>query len=219
MVRTLQLHAQTRPEPARILAIAAAIAVHVLAFLLLLLPLASTPLNIKPAEPAPNRRLIPIEVPVTPLPPEIVKEQRRALEKPTPQPAIRQPPLQQSAVVLETGTLPAVVKPVETDTVGTEIAIDRTPMTGAQLAYTRAPAPRYPVDAIRAGAQGTVLLKVLVDADGMPLEVTLERSSGNRSLDRAAREQVLKHWRFQPAVRDGRAVQAYGLVPIDFSMQ
>ena len=64
-----------------------------------------------------------------------------------------------------------------------------------------------------------MLLKVLVDVDGMPLEVTLERSSGHRSLDRAAREQVLKHWRFQPAVRDGQRVQAYGLVPIDFSMR
>lgn len=218
MVRTLQLHTQARPELARILAVAAAIAVHVLAFLLLLLPLASTPLKIKPAEPAPHRRLIPIEVPVTPLPPEIVKQQQRTPEKSTPQPAIRQPPLQQSQVV-ETGTLPAVMDSVETEITHSEIAIDRTPMTGAPLAYIRAPAPRYPGAAARAGAQGTVLLKVLVDIDGTPLEVTLERSSGHRSLDRAALEQVLKHWRFQPAVRNGQTVQAYGLVPIDFSMQ
>jgi len=219
MVRTLQLHAHTRPEPARILAIAAAIAIHVLAFLLLLLPLAGSPLNIKPAEPTPDRRLIPIEVPVTPLPPEIVKQQRRRPENPVPQPVARQTPLQQSPVVVDTGTRPAVVETVQAEITSSEIAIDRTPMTGAQLAYISAQAPKYPADAARAGAHGTVLLKVLVDIDGSPLAVTVERSSGHRSLDRAAREQVLKHWRFQPAVRGGHAVQAYGLVPIDFSMQ
>jgi protein TonB len=132
---------------------------------------------------------------------------------------IRQPPLQQSPVAVETGTLPAFAETVDPAVPSTELVIDRTPMTGAQLAYISAPAPKYPGDAARAGAQGTVLLKVLVDIDGTPLEVTLERSSGNRSLDRAAREQVLKHWRFQPAVRNGRTVQAYGLVPIDFSLQ
>lgn len=219
MVRTLQLHAQDRPEPARIVAIAAAIAVHVMAFLLLLLPLASTPLNISPAEPRPDRRFIPLEIPVTPLPPEEVKQQLRTPEKSTPQPVVRQPPLHDSPVIADTGTLPALDHTLRAETANSEIAIDRTPMNGAQLAYVRAPAPRYPVDAARAGAQGTVLLKVLVDVDGTPLEVTLERSSGHRSLDRAARKQVLEHWRFQPAVRNGHAVPAYGLVPIDFSMR
>ncbi len=68
------------------------------------------------------------------------------------------------------------------------------------------------------GAQGTVTLRVLVDVDGSPLEVRVERSSGNRSLDNAARAQVLRQWKFQPATDNGRAVQAYGLVPIDFKL-
>jgi protein TonB len=29
----------------------------------------------------------------------------------------------------------------------------------------------------------------------------------------------LKTWVFKPAMRDGQPVQAYGLVPIDFTMQ
>jgi len=101
----------------------------------------------------------------------------------------------------------------------TDTGPDTRPMTGAQLAYATAPAPAYPRDAARIGAQGTVLLMVLVDTDGTPLEVTLHKSSGNRALDRAAAEQVLKRWRFQPAMREGRAVQAYGVVPIAFTMQ
>ncbi len=41
---------------------------------------------------------------------------------------------------------------------------------------------------------------------------------GYRELDEAARRHVLRRWRFQPAMRDGRAVQAIGLVPIEFSL-
>ena len=69
------------------------------------------------------------------------------------------------------------------------------------------------------GAEGTVLLKILVGTDGTPLEVVVQKGSGNRSLDRAAREHVLAKWRFKPAMSNGQAVQAYGLVPVVFSMQ
>jgi protein TonB len=64
-----------------------------------------------------------------------------------------------------------------------------------------------------------VLLKVLVDVDGKALDVTIQRSSGNRDLDRAAQQHILRHWTFRPAMKDGRAVQAIGLVPIDFKLQ
>jgi len=87
-----------------------------------------------------------------------------------------------------------------------------------QLRYLHAPAPAYPRDALRVGAQGTVTLRVLVDVDGSPLDVRVERSSGNRSLDNAARTQVLRQWKFQPAIDNGRPVQAYGLVPVDFKL-
>ncbi|MGN6512928.1 MAG: energy transducer TonB, partial [Lysobacteraceae bacterium] len=92
------------------------------------------------------------------------------------------------------------------------------PLAGVQLEYAQAPAPAYPRDALRDGIEGSVLLKVLVDVDGRPLDVQVARSSGNRSLDRAAREQVLRQWRFRPAMRDGRAVQAIGLVPVEFRL-
>ncbi|HLM53395.1 MAG TPA: energy transducer TonB [Pseudoxanthomonas sp.] len=222
MVRTLQVHAQPRPEPARILAIAAAIAVHVLAFLLLLLPLANTPLNIVPAEPPPVSWQIPVQIQPPPLPPEPVeKPQQRRSETATPQ-TVPRTPVAQNPVTVDQGTLPAetLAPAIETGTTeGIDIGSGTRPMTGAQLAYATAPAPDYPRDAAKIGAQGTVLLMVLVDTDGTPLEVTLHKSSGNRSLDRAAAEQVLKRWRFQPAMREGRAVQAYGVVPIAFTMQ
>ena len=69
------------------------------------------------------------------------------------------------------------------------------------------------------GIEGTVLLKVLVDVDGKPLSVEIERSSGNRRLDDAARRQVLRKWMFRPAIRDGQAIQVFGMVPVSFSLQ
>jgi protein TonB len=71
---------------------------------------------------------------------------------------------------------------------------------------------------MRAGVQGTVLLKVLVDANGKPVQVAIERSSGSRTLDDAAREHILAAWRFHPAMRDGHAIEAWALVPVQFNL-
>ena len=92
------------------------------------------------------------------------------------------------------------------------------PLPSTRLEYASAPAPTYPREALLNGIQGTVVLKVLVDVDGKPLSVEIERSSGNRRLDDAARRQVLRKWMFRPAIRDGRAVQVYGIVPVNFTL-
>jgi protein TonB len=96
---------------------------------------------------------------------------------------------------------------------------DGKPMTGAHLEYASNPAPTYPRDALLHGDSGTVVLEVLVGVDGRPLEVTISRSSGHRDLDIAAKRQVLAHWTFKPAMRNGQPVQAIGLVPVEFSLQ
>ena len=219
MVRTLPLQAHARPEPARIVAIAAAIALHALAFLLLLLPLARSPVDAPPASPLQLRWEVPEVVVVPPLPPEPVEQPSVQPARPTPRTTFSEPQLSPPAV-LEQGTLQATaIEAIAIDSGPAEVAVDSGPLAAAQLRYARAPAPSYPRAEARAGIEGTVLLKVLVDVDGSPLEVSLEKSSGNRALDAQARSQVLRHWRFEPAMRNGRPVQAYGLVPIEFSLQ
>lgn len=79
----------------------------------------------------------------------------------------------------------------------------------------QSPAPTYPPAALRSGESGTVLVRVEVDANGTPAGVALVQRSGSRDLDRAAMEAVRK-WRFQPAQRDGQAVPASLVIPIDF---
>ena len=77
------------------------------------------------------------------------------------------------------------------------------------------PPPRYPSEALRRGESGTVLVRVEVDTNGAPAGVALVQRSGSRELDRAAMEAV-RNWRFMPAQRDGQAVAASLVIPIDF---
>ena len=93
------------------------------------------------------------------------------------------------------------------------------PIAGVRLEYASAPPPSYPRRPLTDRIEGQVLLQVLVDVDGKPLQVSIHRSSGNRELDRAAQQHILRRWTFRPAMKDGRAVQAIGLVPIDFKLQ
>lgn len=76
-------------------------------------------------------------------------------------------------------------------------------------------APKYPLRALRAGIEGTVLVRVEIDSHGVPNQVSLEHRSGNRDLDRAALSAV-RGWRFEPALRNGKAEASALQVPVDF---
>ena len=56
----------------------------------------------------------------------------------------------------------------------------------------------YPLQAVRRHVEGIVSIAVQVDAEGRVEDARVLRSSGNRLLDRAARENLLR-WRFDPA--------------------
>jgi len=83
--------------------------------------------------------------------------------------------------------------------------------------YLNNPAPFYPGYAKRKGIQGKVLLNVVVKVDGSPLEVKVSHSSGSKMLDNAALSAV-KNWRFIPAKKGGKIVQASVIVPIEFKI-
>ncbi|MEO8366859.1 MAG: energy transducer TonB [Pseudoxanthomonas sp.] len=220
MVRTLPLDSETRPELSRILAIAAVILVHVLAFLLLLVPLADSQLQI--AAPKQERWTLPVEIPTPPTPPVVVPVvPHQPVVTPTDSHPVTHDPQTSNPAIVDQGTQPATAQPaITSDFTGNIGPVDTSPVQlGSQLETVTATAPRYPRDEARAGVQGRVLLRILVGIDGRPLEVTIDQSSGNRTLDKTAREHVLKTWVFKPAMRNGQAVQAYGLVPIDFTMQ
>ena len=77
--------------------------------------------------------------------------------------------------------------------------------------------PKYPPAAARAGIQGTVVLIIDVDASGNVTNVSVEKSSRNRDLDRAAMDAARK-WRFNPGQSGSQKVAGRVRVPVDFKM-
>lgn len=75
--------------------------------------------------------------------------------------------------------------------------------------------PAFPLEAVRRGESGRVLLRVPVGEDGVPGRLSLVQSSGSEVLDRAALDAV-SHWRFRPARRNGDDVASSLEIPIDF---
>jgi protein TonB len=62
-----------------------------------------------------------------------------------------------------------------------------------------------------------VVLLVTVNAAGEPISVTVEKSSHNRNLDRAAKDAAMK-WRFNPGQRNGTNVGDVVRVPVEFKL-
>lgn len=85
-------------------------------------------------------------------------------------------------------------------------------------AYLNNPKPKYPPMSRKLHEEGTVRLKVHVDAAGKVLSVDIQKSSGFDRLDQSARQTVLEDWSFVPAKQGSQAVSAWATVPINFNL-
>lgn len=216
--------APSAPSHERVFAIAATLALNMGALIVLTLPMSATsthtPLPGKPIEVVDIRPIMPPPLVTPPV-------RRESAPPPTAAPRTTTPTIPAPAVEpIERGAVPTLLplQPSLPATSGAPAGNEGSAATAgagadaAGLQYIQAPPPRYPREALRQGLQGTVWLRVLVDEAGRPVEVSVEQGSGHRVLDEAARRQVLAQWLFQPALRDGRAVPAWGRVPIDFRL-
>ncbi len=89
------------------------------------------------------------------------------------------------------------------------------PARSVAPAVKHAPPPQYPRAARRRGAEGVVLLEVLVNQVGVPQSVAVKRSSGHAELDAAALTAV-RQWTFEPSRAGVVAVAAAVEVPVRF---
>jgi protein TonB len=114
---------------------------------------------------------------------------------------------------------------VETDAIAST-AITATPMSEAapstampplveNVEYLRAAPPAYPKESQRRHEYGTVILRILVDTEGRPMQIDIERSSGYPRLDDAAREAAEK-FLFRPHEVNGVRQAAQVRIPIGF---
>ncbi|OOG37490.1 energy transducer TonB [Rhodanobacter sp. C05] len=210
-----------RPDPARIAALSAAIALN-----LAVIAIATRPIT--PAQLAAARQLTPVPLihlidPPAKLPPPPVIELKPLPHPPVPVMTHPRPMPIATPPVVTPSTEGHVAAPLtSTPTLNPPSTVQGPATTAipieASLAYRSAPL-QFPAQALRQHMQGTVLLRVLVDENGKPVDVQIEHGSGYALLDRSAREQVLASWRFQPALVNGHAVRAWARVPVSFALR
>lgn len=192
------------------------------------------------AEPVAGERPAP-EDPAVPVP-------ERVVELPPPPPrqsvVVIAPPVEDAALPT-TDAKPFDGKPIESDPAWEELAMQfikvepkkpkpvtrkpSPPRKSSRVAMKIAPVrkaatllrriqPVYPLQARRAGVEGSVLLTVAVRSDGRVGSVVLANSSGSGLLDSAAMRAVRK-WSFRPATLNGKAVNSELRVPVRFQLR
>lgn len=209
----------SHPDMVRVAALSVAITLNLTALLFALRPLAPQIADVFETTKVETIRIID-PPPKAPPPPDLVV-------KPLPRPMPIHAPVHAPIVHVQPMTPPVVTTPPTIEPSQNSKPVTSPPSTvgppmiapgEVSLAYRASPL-RFPAQALRAHMEGTVLLRVLVDETGKPVDVQIEHSSGYPLLDKSAREQVLASWQFQPAVIDGHAVRAWARVPVDFALQ
>jgi len=119
--------------------------------------------------------------------------------------------------------LRSTVKPVATPPAGQTAANDPYPgayRVGGGVSPPKAiyaPDPQYSKQARAAHVEGRVVLWLIVDADGLPQEIKVQRAQG-MGLDEEAIKAV-QQWRFQPAMKDGKPVPVMINVEVNFRLK
>jgi TonB family protein len=75
----------------------------------------------------------------------------------------------------------------------------------------------YPSECSEADIEGKVMLRVLVDLEGVPVKHIVKRSPHQGLTDEAIR--VLYLMRFKPAIRFGRNASCWTSIPFDFKLK
>lgn len=206
------------------------------------LPGPSLPPLVIPAEvlatiitPEPEPVTIPTSMPLAPPEPAPVPHPKpQPKPKPKPQPQPKPQPLPKAVADPEpapstapVGSLdpapsaPAEPAPVAAAPAAAAPSADTGPvvvMPSSNAAYLNNPRPAYPSISRRMGEQGKVMLRVYVNAQGLPEQIELHKSSGFERLDKAAMDAV-RRWKFVPGKRNGVAEAMWNIVPINFVLE
>jgi len=166
----------------------------------------------------------PIQVPVdaqkiASLPPavELSVGQSKVQERPTPEPAALEPPTQRAEESTgqehSPGSAPPTVKAPDSQVTGPKRIHVGGQVMQAKVVYQ--PAPPYPQLAKMAHIQGTVRLGATVARDGTIK--SLKVISGQPMLIKAVLDTV-EHWRYQPTLMNGQAVEVETEVDVNFTL-
>lgn len=158
------------------------------------------------------------------------KPQRVQSKAPTPRPAPEPQPIADTTPspnaiqVSPAKAEPTPPAPITATGPATPVAAPPAPaapkieLPSSNASYLQNPAPAYPAISKRMGEQGKVVLRVYIDAEGLPQKIEINRSSGFDRLDRQAQDTVMR-WKFVPGKRNGVPEAMWYLVPINFVLE
>ena len=189
------------------------------------LPEVPAPTPVAPPTPEPPK-LTPKPEPPKPKPKPVQKTPPlpKAIADPTPAPDAPTGTLETDSTPLADATPLAPPAPPAPPTPPAPPAPPAAPTGGAvqlpssNAAYLNNPRPNYPSISRRMGEQGKVMLRVLVDENGVPQQIEIKESSGFDRLDKAALASV-QRWRFVPGKRNGVPEAMWNIVPVNFVLE
>jgi protein TonB len=166
--------------------------------------------SVPPIPPTPPQPVIPATPPPTPPLQEIIpapQQETLSLPKTSPTPLVAKPqpnrPVQPKAAHQR---------------VSTETSNASKGAVEAQPDNLRNEPPVYPEESQAAREEGLVILRVEVTEGGVPVSVSILKSSGYFRLDQAARRAV-QHWKFHPSTVGGIPVHSEVNTPVRFKLQ
>lgn len=170
--------------------------------------------------------LIAPEPKITPPPPKAEPEPQKPQPKPKqpplkPQPKPTQktpPPVAKAAAAAPIVAPSKTVRQKAATSSPAKTAEPTTQLPSADAAGLNNKAPVYPMLSRKRKEQGTVWLLLLVSKEGLVTELKLKKTSGFDRLDQAAL-QAVKKWKFQPARKQGQAIDYWYELPLKFSLQ
>jgi protein TonB len=161
----------------------------------------------------------PVSTPPTPQPKQEAKPKTQAKPEPKPKtldPSSTPPADASQAKAAENQMPNATVAPASSQgTAGTPIQTDIGKLV---VVYQPDADPYYPSFSKRAGEQGEVVVRLIIDETGIVEEVALLRSSGFARLDRAATE-IGKRYRFKPYSVNGNPARISTNLLIKFNLK
>jgi periplasmic protein TonB len=207
MATSMDRYTPTRSASSRTGPAIAVIALHIgiLYVLLVSMGVVRVPTAIQPLEAVfipETEQVKPEPVPV--VKPEIDNNVVQPVDEPMPQLDVEEP----------------IAPPTDVPMPASENAINATAAQGApaqDLKTSTRVDPTYPPASRRAGEEGTVRIRVLVDEHGRPKDVNVAQSSGHPALDEAALAAVRK-WRFVAATNGQQAISAWTQVAVTFKL-
>jgi len=113
-----------------------------------------------------------------------------------------------------------------TNSITAQTATSTTGSAAASQGATRAPigiaathtVPPYPPIARRLGAEGMVTLRITISPEGRVSSAEVVSSSGRADLDEAARQWIVAHWTYKPALENGLPGIGHIMASVTFNL-